>query len=181
MKERVIQIHTKQQLQNTFVKRWRDQEHFMKYLAQRQKIHNVLDPIIPGVMDIGLTHRLHTDLQSLHIDYTHIIPTENLYLEYLTALSQNKARGELVAHAYCFVLAHISGGGTQIASSAKGVLPPWFLQQSEYFNIENRDKIRDDMIRSIDQEATYMTPIEMVECVQEVDTAYRFISLLLNQ
>ena len=181
LKERVISIHSKQQLSNNYTKVWRDQDHFAGYLSSRRNVHALLDTVIPGVVDIGLVHRLHTDLQSLDIDYMHVTPRTNLYTEYLAALHENRARGELVAHAYCYVGAHISGGGAQIASTASGVLPPWFLWQSEYFNIPDRDSLRKDIIRYIDQEATYMTPIEMVECVQEVDTAYRFATLLLNQ
>lgn len=181
LRERVICNHTKQQLSNSFVKQWRDQDHFKQYLRDRCVVHNVLDAVIPEPsIDMGLVHRLHNDLQSLDIDYTHTTSSTNLYAEYLTTLLENRARPELVAHAYCFIGAHVSGGGTQIASSATGVLPPWFLDGSAYFNIPNRDQMRMEIVRLIDMEATYMSARDMMVCVQEVDVGYRFATLMLN-
>jgi len=54
------------------------------------------------------------------------------------------------------------------------VLPGWFLDESKCYKIDNRPALRESMVQYVDNEAVYLTlPQELVDCVSEVDEAYR--------
>jgi hypothetical protein len=180
LRERVIGIHTKEQLNNGYKKQWRSQSHFTRYLCDRRLVHCALDHVIPEVREHGLINAVNDDLQSLNVDYKFIHSDDsNLYTQYLRVLLDNNARPELLAHVYCFYGAHLSGGGKQVAHTAASVLPPWFFVESKYFNVDGTDDKRKEMTRLIDDESVYMSVSDATACIHEVETAYRFASMLL--
>lgn len=177
LRERAISLHSTPQLNRQVSVSWRDQDHFTSYLVRRQKVHVVLDPIMRTPME-SLADRLSEDLLSLDVDWRHRGDT-TVYLEYLQALQTTPGnRHVLVAHYYAFVLAHLAGGGVQIARSARPVLPSWFLDESLYYNnIPSPGAIMDD----INMEADYWTPRQMERCLDELEVAFRFGMLMLTQ
>ena len=174
LRSRVMHNHTKEQREGVFHKTWRDRGHFIRYLNDRCLVHAVLDPVFPE--SPGFTGCLHNDLRALDADYMTAVPETNLYSQYLHVLREKRARPLLLAHAYCFIGAHLSGGGKQIASSASDVLPVGFLDESMYYNTTAS---MGAIVSAIDQEALYMPCAELTDCIQEIDTAYRFGTMLL--
>lgn len=179
MKGRVMQLHSKQQLQHKVSKVWRSESHFTQYLVNRYGIHKQLDLVIPSKIDT--TARLADDLQSLDIDWASTYNTESLYKDYCQALVKDNFRPALIAHYYCFILAHIVGGGYSIAASAQEHLPAGWLVQSQYYNISDPGALRQSIVDDIHDEATYWTGKDEQHCLDEVEVAYRFAMLLLNQ
>jgi len=75
-----------------------------------------------------------------------------------------------VAHYYAFVLAHLVGGGTQVAASARPYLPPWFFTESQYFNdLPSPLPVYD----AINDEAMYWTTDDEDLCLRELAVAFR--------
>lgn len=180
MKGRVMQLHSKQQLNHKVTKTWRSGDHFTQYLANRYTVHTQLDPVI-RVPSLDTTARLSYDLQSLDLDWAATYNTDSLYGDYCKALVKDNFRPALIAHYYCFILAHVVGGGLSIAQTARGQLPSGWLEQSKYYNIPGSQGLRQQIIDEIIGEATYWTDKEEQSCLEEVEVAYRFAMVLLNQ
>lgn len=175
LRQRAISLHSTPQLKRQFSVSWRDQDHFISYLVRRHKVHKILDPTLPSYT---LSQDLAADLSCLDADWKHRNDT-TVYIDYLQALHTAPGnRQALVAHYYAFVLAHLAGGGIQIAHSARPVLPPWFLDQSMYYNnIPSPEPI----LLDLNGEADYWTPEQERRCIDELEIAFQFGMMMLNQ
>ena len=114
-------------------------------------------------LDLGLRQRLVNDMSLLHLDWRTLGGTEDRYLA-------TACRPQKVAHYYAFVLAHLVGGGTQVAASARPYLPPWFFTESQYFNdLPSPLPVYD----AINDEAMYWTTDDENLCLKELATAFQ--------
>lgn len=178
LREHTRQLHTSQQLQGYVNQRWLNQHHVVSYLVRRHHVHRVLDTVLD--VDTGLRPRLEHDLTTLDIDWKHSTTQPPVYVDYLQSLAHAPGhRPAIIAHYYAFVLAHLVGGGRQIANSASPVLPPWFLDQSEYY-APNTDRASEILTR-IDEEAAYWSRDDDRMCLDEVSVAFRFGMTMLHQ
>lgn len=180
MKGRVMQLHSKQQLNHKVTKTWRSTDHFTQYLVNRYTVHTQLDPVIK-VSGLDTTIRLSHDLQSLDLDWAATYNRDSLYGDYCKALVKDNFRPALIAHYYSFILAHVVGGGLSIAKTASGELPSGWLDQSLYYNIPGSRTLRQQIVDEIIGESTYWTEKDEQACLEEVDVAFRFAMLLLHQ
>lgn len=186
LRTKAMTLHTPSQLSGHFNKAWRDQDHFLQYLARRHQVHHILDAVIP--VKTGLAPRLRGDLYSLDWKQPHP-PVENAYVRYLSTLNA-PARGDrgntitrqkLIAHYYAFVLAHLAGGGLSIARSAASVVPAGYVENSWYYNVVHADVLAKSILQEINDEACYWTLEQEQVCLDELDAAFCFGLQIIHQ
>jgi hypothetical protein len=176
LRSKALTLHGTSQLTKDFTKSWRDQEHFVQYLVRRQTMHRALDHVM--AIDTGLLGHLQADLTSLDLDWRRRSVTDNLYADYVMKLD---TREKLVAHYYAFVLAHVAGGGPSIVRSAASVLPAWFIPNSWYFNLRDRELLTTTIVQDINDETCYWTNEQAQTCLDELDKAFCFGLQIIHQ
>lgn len=176
LRQETIKLHTPHQLQGrvkttgtpTF-------QGYVNWIAQQKRVHQVLAQF-PVQPKIDFVDALDTELYFLELEATWqntliTIPHTSPYATYLTSLPEPL----LGCHWYNVVFAHVAGGTTAVAQTARDVLPKGWIETSSVFQHHGDAQ---DLRDALELHVSSWTPEERDACLAETPVAFSYLSQL---
>lgn len=187
LKARTRSMHTAHQLRGQVVtpKGPTTLTNFARYLAEQRAVHAALRrcPVrLPPAVDF--VEALDTDIWFLELEAWHAdMPwlLQDPYVSEYAAFLADLPTPRLACHFYNAVFAHLVGGNRRVAEAAlDGVLPPSWLDASEFYRLPMRVSVDDlqDLRDRLEAEARRWTRADRRACVKETTEAFARASRL---
>jgi hypothetical protein len=176
LRHETIKMHTSQQLQRRVqVTGTPTFQGYVTWIAQQKRIHHALArfPVAPKVdfVDAFDTELYFLELEATWRNQLIHIPSQSAYAAYIESLPTPR----LGCHWYNVLFAHIAGGNTAVANTARDVLPRGWIDTSSVFQHECDPS---DLRAALELEASSWTEAERRQCIDETQVAFSYVSAL---